>query len=102
MTRLRFWALSIGLVLAACSSDDLVTPLPSLASIDVRLANATIAAGSTTQAFATLRDSTGRTFVVTGDTVVWTSSNTDIATIDPKTGIVSAVAPGSSAITAAF
>ena len=56
--------------------------------------------GSTFHAFATLKDESGHLYTVAGDTVAWSSSNTDVATISSKTGMVTAVAPGKATITA--
>ena len=63
--------------------------------VNVALAAATIAVGTTTQATAVLLDSAGN--VVTGRTVRWKSTTTAIATID-SLGTVTAVAPGTTTI----
>lgn len=52
----------------------------------------------TVQAAATLRDANSN--VLTGRPVSWTSSAPGVATVDPTTGLITGVAPGSTTITA--
>ncbi len=63
----------------------------------VSLASSSIAVGTTTQATATLTDSLGA--VLTGQPVSWVSSNPAVATVS-STGLVTAVAGGTSTISA--
>jgi len=92
--------ISLLAVLSGGCAADGVSPMPTLSDIEIRLENTTVPAGSATQAFAILKDAQGRTYTVAGDTVSWRSSNQNVATIDPNTGVVTAVAPGTSTIEA--
>src|SRR4051812_3772518 len=84
--------------IAACSGDALA-PLPTLARISVRLNDASLSIGQSTQASAALIGSDGDSIVVQGDTVQWRSSNTAVALVSTL-GVVRGVAPGSATITA--
>ncbi len=66
------------------------SPVP-VASVAVSLGSASLQPGGTTQATATLTDAAGN--VLTGRSVVWSSSNPAVATVSPS-GVVTAVAPG--------
>jgi chitinase len=66
-------------------------------SVSVSLESNTLAVGATTQATATLFDSTDA--VLTGHAIVWASSDSAIATVS-GTGVVTAVAAGTAAIQA--
>lgn len=72
-----------------------ITP-PRVTAVAVTLANAALTVGQTTQATAVLRDARGNT--LTDRTVTWASSNTAIATVS-NTGLVTAVAAGTTTIT---
>jgi uncharacterized protein YjdB len=72
------------------------TPAP-VASVSVTLAAGSLNPGSTTQATATTRDASNN--VLTGRAIVWSSSNSAVATIS-ATGLVTAVAAGTARITA--
>lgn len=61
-----------------------------VASVTVSLGTTLISVGQTTQATAVTRDASGA--VLVGRTVVFASSNTTIATVNPSTGLVTAVA----------
>ena len=67
-----------------------VTPV-AVASVSVAQAIATVAVGATSQHTATLRDA--RNNVLTGRTVTWSSSNSQVATVS-ATGLVTGVAGG--------
>lgn len=73
---------------------------PTVTSIAVSPATANVAAGATQQFTATATYSDGTTTSVTS-TARWTSSNVSVATITPA-GLASAVAGGSTAITASL
>jgi uncharacterized protein YjdB len=75
-----------------------VTTVP-VASVTVSLNTASLPVGATTQATAILRDAVGN--VLNGRTVTWSSGNTAVATVNPNTGVVTAVSAGSATITAA-
>jgi hypothetical protein len=75
------------------------TPIPpSVKTITVALSSTSILTSVTAQATATLKDSLGQ--VLTGRTVTWTSLSPTVATVDATTGLITAVAAGTSAITA--
>jgi len=70
---------------------------PPVASVTVALNAASLTPGQLTQAIATLRDAGGAS--LDGRTITWQSSNAAAATVDGF-GIVTAVAPGTTNITA--
>ena len=72
------------------------TPTP-VASVQVALNPTALMVGQTAKATATLKDASGNT--LTGRTVTWQSSNASVASVN-GTGDVSAVAAGTSSITA--
>lgn len=95
------WALIMATVaIAACSSDSTspdTTPA-AVASVVVNPTTASVVAGATTTLTATARDAQNNT--LSGRTITWTSSATNIATVS-ATGVVTGVAAGSASITAA-
>src|SRR6185503_10529022 len=72
-------------------------PPAPVATVIVSLGAGTLNAGQTTQASVVLKDASGN--VLTGRTVVWSTSNTNVATVN-ATGVVSAVAAGSANVVA--
>jgi len=68
-----------------------------VASVTVTPATASVAVGQTVRLTATLRDANGN--VLSGRTVLWTSDNAVVATVD-GTGLVSGVSAGPAVITA--
>jgi serine/threonine-protein kinase len=97
---LRALAAAAVLALVSCgaSSPPPSDPVPApVATVGVTLASGALLAGTTTQASAVLRDSGGN--VLTGRTVAWASSASGVATVSPS-GVVTAVAAGSTTITA--
>lgn len=78
-------------------SAPLTVTLVPVANVAVLLASPTVTIAQTTQATAVLTDANGGT--LTGRTIVWSSSDNNIATVSP-TGVVTAVAQGSATITA--
>lgn len=68
-----------------------------VATVEVSPSSTSIQIGATTQLSAATRDASGN--VLTGRTVVWSSSNTAVATVN-STGLVTGVAAGSVTITA--
>jgi uncharacterized protein YjdB len=70
--------------------------LAPVASVEVTPANSTVGTGGTIQLYVTPKDAAGN--ILSGRTVSWSSSNTAVATVSPS-GIVSAVAAGSTTIT---
>ncbi len=70
---------------------------PVLTSVGMAPTIATILVGSTQQLAASSLDQSGALF--TGATVSWSSTNTAVATVDAN-GVVTAIAPGTAAITA--
>jgi uncharacterized protein YjdB len=97
-------AIAIGTVqiMAACEGQSgsgslTVTPV-AVASVSVTLASGVLNPGATTQATATTRDANNN--VLTGRSIVWSSSSNAIATVSAS-GVVTAVALGTAQITAA-
>jgi hypothetical protein len=74
-----------------------VASLP-VAGVGVSPPTATLQIAATQQFTATLTDAQGHS--LTGRQVAWTSSATQVATIDPASGLATAVAPGTTTITA--
>jgi uncharacterized protein YjdB len=105
--RLKKWSpLLLVFITSVCGGDrvtgpgapTIVTPTPATtASVGVSLAAASLTVGGTTQATATNRDAAGN--VLTGRTVVWTSSNQTVAMVSAS-GVVTAVGVGTTSITA--
>ena len=84
----------------ACGGSDGVTEPPtppSVASVQVSPSQLSLPAGETRQLSVTLRDAAGS--VLTGRSVMWSSSDGDVATVDLN-GLVTAVAIGAATITA--
>jgi uncharacterized protein YjdB len=78
-----------------------VTNVP-VASVDVTPANPSLSApiSETVTLTATPKDAGGNTLTMSGRTLTWSSDNTSVATVDPSTGVVTAVAQGTATITA--
>jgi uncharacterized protein YjdB len=74
-----------------------INVVPPIASLTVEPANPTVIVGATLQLNAVARDAGGN--VLTGRSVVWSSSNLAAATVNAA-GVVSGVAPGTSTLTA--
>ncbi len=74
-----------------------VSAPPVVTIVTVAPTSVSITLGQTTQLTATVRDQNNN--VMIGQTVVWSSSNTGVATVN-STGLVTTVAPGNSTITA--
>ncbi len=94
-------AISPGTVQISALSDGvtgtMTITVPPVASVSVSAPLTTLQVGQTTQATATLRDAQGN--AVSNRTVTWASSNPAAFTVS-ATGLITAVAPGSSQITA--
>jgi hypothetical protein len=73
-------------------------PPVAVASVGVSLASASLNPGQTTQATATTRDANNN--ILTGRIIVWTSTNPAVAAVNSSSGLVTAVAVGSTQITA--
>lgn len=101
MNRLRIAAVALTVVLAGCPGGDegpVAPPAPVVTSVTVSPATSTLtSAGATVQLQATARDQSGN--VLSGQTVTWSTSATGVATVNTS-GLVTAVANGSAAITA--
>jgi uncharacterized protein YjdB len=76
-----------------------VSPPPPVATVTLSLDTATLLKDSTLQLYATLRSATGY-LIRAGATVVWSSDQPMVATVDPN-GLVKAVGPGTASIAAA-
>ena len=76
-----------------------VTPLPApVATVTVAPPSASVVSGSTQQLTATTSDSAGN--VLSGRSVSWSSGAPAVATVNARTGLVSAVSSGVATITA--
>ena len=82
----------------SCHKDDGAEPNAPVATVPVTPATSTIAPGGAVQLQATLKDASGAT--LTDRVITWSSSSDAVATVSP-TALVTGVAPGSAAITAA-
>jgi uncharacterized protein YjdB len=78
-----------------------VTNVP-VATVDVTPANPSLSAAisETVSLTATPKDGSGNTLSMSGRTVTWSSDTPSAATVDPSTGVVTAVAQGTATITA--
>src|SRR5438128_1138672 len=75
-----------------------ITPsVPTVASVTVAPASASVTVGGTYAFTTTLKDATGA--VLTGQAVTWTSSDTGVATVSDS-GVASGISAGSTTITA--
>jgi uncharacterized protein YjdB len=91
--------------LVACGGGDTGTNTPppppptpaAVASVSVSLAASSLTAGGTTQATAILRDAGGAT--LTGRSIQWSSASPQVASVSGS-GVVTAVAPGTTSISA--
>ena len=104
-TMIKMSALLVGLVLASgCGGGDSATapepvsdpPRPTTIAVSP-FATELTALGETVQLTAEVRDQNGR--VMPAATIMWSSSNTSVATVD-QAGLVTAVSTGTAAITA--
>jgi hypothetical protein len=75
-----------------------VTVIPAVANVTVSPPSASIQVGDTVRITGTPRDGGGN--ALTGRVVTYSSSNPAVATVNPSTGTVTGVAPGSVTITA--
>jgi trimeric autotransporter adhesin len=73
---------------------------PSLSTIYINPASATVAVGNTVQLVAFGKYSDGSQGQITGNQVGWSSSSTDVATITSPGGLVTGVGTGSTTMTA--
>ena len=80
-------------LVVACG-DSITGPAP-VASVSVTFAAPTVAVGTKTQAFASVKDDGGN--ILDGRTVTWSSSNTEVASVS-STGEVTALRTGTAEI----
>ena len=82
------------------SSVSVTSPPPPVpvATVTVAPSSSTLDIGATVQLSATTRDGNGN--VLTGRSISWSSANSSIASVNANTGLVTAVAQGSTQITA--
>jgi hypothetical protein len=105
---LRFLALVAALTGAACTGDKVTIPTvpgapstPTGSTADVQSVTVTPPSVSMSVGdVVTVTASVTAPASVTDKSVTWSSSNTNIATVDPKTGVVKAVNPGTCTIVA--
>src|SRR5256714_1122575 len=84
--------------MASASTAGSTPPPPVVTTVTVAPASASLAVGATTALQATVKDQNGN--VMTGQSVAWSTSNTQVATVNAS-GVVTGVAAGSATITAA-
>ena len=109
MTKVFVGVVAAAAIIAACSSDNTTATPPVVASVtmvpalDTALGGDTMLVIPTAQLAAVLKDANGNVLSViqTGQTVDWTSSAPSVGTV-AQSGLVTAVAPGSTTITAAI
>jgi uncharacterized protein YjdB len=100
----QFAARDTGAVIISATSEGVTSTititiaLAPVASVAVTLPSATLTVGATTTAAAELKDARGN--VLTGRTIAWTTNTPSVATVDPATGVVTAIAAGTATITA--
>ena len=78
-----------------------VTNVP-VATVDVTPANPSLSAAisETVSLTATPKDGSGNTLSMSGRTLTWSSDTPSVATVDPSTGVVTALTQGTATITA--
>jgi hypothetical protein len=99
ITRAGF-ALAV-LAAVSCSSDKTAAPVvvtPELTTVTVSLPTSSITLGQTTPATAAGLDQNGASIAL--ETVTWSSSATDVATVNATTGVVTGLTSGSAQIIA--
>ena len=94
----RRWVITIAVV-AACGDGAAPPGPPVVATIEVSTATSIASIGATRQLTATARSSTGAT--ISGTTFNWSSTNPSVVTVDASSGLVTAVANGTTIVTAA-
>jgi uncharacterized protein YjdB len=77
-------------------SASLTVTVAPVATVSVTLTPASVSVGQTSQATAVTRDANNN--VLSGRTVTWSSSNTNVATVNGATGVVTAIAAGTASI----
>ena len=101
LTTPRAWTLALVplLIMAGCN-DDITAgpPSPSLTTIDVSVATMQMEVGQEATATARGRDQYG--IPVDIGPITWTSGHPEVAVINPRTGAMLAIAPGTTEITA--
>jgi hypothetical protein len=84
--------LAFTLALSACGGDKPTELPPATSTVSISPDNPTLAIGETVTLSATARDAAGG--IVSGRPVAWTTSQPHIATVDPTSGLVTAVSVG--------
>lgn len=100
--KLGLWLVAVGAVAALSCSDRDSPPIsgpepPIVASLELSPSSDSITVGDTLQLTATIRDASGN--VLTGRSVIWSSSSTSVATVS-STGLVTGTTVGAATITA--
>lgn len=92
----RIIAAGVSVSLAACGGSEPAAPV-AVASVTLSPPSASLVAGSTQAFAATARGASGE--ALSGRAVTWASGNSEVATIDGS-GLLTAIAPGASTVTA--
>jgi Big-like domain-containing protein/IPT/TIG domain-containing protein len=84
--------LAFGIAFAACGGKEPTEPPPTTSTVSISPDDPSLAVGTTVALAATARDAAGA--VVPNRPVAWTTSAADVATVDPTSGVVTAVSAG--------
>lgn len=97
LRRLLAFSAFLATLAAACKKDSTNPPVPTSVTLNTNTVSLT-SLGQTQQLTASVLDQNGN--AMTGQTVTWSSTNTGVATVNPATGLVTAVANGNAQVTA--
>jgi hypothetical protein len=90
--------LAFGIALAACGGKKPTEVVPPTSTVSIEPEDPSLAIGASVTLSATARDAAGA--VVSGRQVAWTTSAAQVATVDPTSGVVTAVSVGLAVIKA--
>ncbi len=95
-----FVLLGTAVVVTSCGGEDVIAPPPSPPILTLAVApdSTAVVAGGTVQMTATVTDENNNP--VSGETIIWSTSDVAIAAVDATTGLVTGVAAGTATITA--
>src|SRR5918999_6824 len=81
--------LAFAIALAACGGKEPTAPAPATSTVSIDPDNPSLAIGTTVTLAATPRDAAGA--VVPNRPVAWTTSRAEVATVNPTSGVVTAL-----------